>query len=147
MRNTITPDEIEHYDTGIAARALLPGMYILIDDDEPATIVTVIADDERRQAVVEATTVNDRRRRVLYLPYDEVVDVGVVRQYGIAVPGRPTQPIHPIHGTGDSIRWARAYRARHGGKLVTRDVITHAPTRRGDYLVVTDWIDARENHD
>ena len=145
MRNTITPDEIEHYDTGIAARALLPGMYILIDDDEPATVVTVITDDERRQTVVEATTVDDRRRRVLYLPYDDVVDVGVVRQYGVAVPGRPTQPIHPIHGAGDSIRWVRIYRARHGGRIVTRDVIPHAPTRGGDYIVVTEWAETEDS--
>jgi len=145
-RVAIAPDEIEHYDTGIAARALLPGMHILIDGEEPATIVAVITDDERRQTVIEATTADDRRRRVLYLPYDEVVDVGVVRQYGVAVPGRPTQPIHPIHGD-DSRYWARIYRAKHGGRIVTRDVIPHALTRGGDYTVVTDWTDARENHD
>jgi len=143
-RVPIAPDEIEHYDTGIAARALLPGMHILIDGDEPATIVVVITDDERRQTVVETTAVDGHRRRVLYLPYGEAVAAGVVRQYGVAAPGRPTHPIHPIHGADDSRRWARIYRTRHGGRIVARDVIPHAPTRGGDdYIVVTDWTDAR----
>lgn len=145
MRNTITPDEIEHYDTGITAKHLRSGMHILADD-EPVTVATVIADDERRQVVAEVEAVDGhQRRRVLYLPYDEVVDVGVVRQYGVAVPGRPTQPIHPIHGAGDSIRWVRVYRARHGGRIVTRDVIPHAPTRKGDYTVVTEWAETEDS--
>lgn len=117
MTGTTTADVID-YNTAIAAQNLRPGNPIFYHGTY-ATIFAIIRDDDRQRAVVH-TQDDDNRTRVYDIPFDTMVDVGAVTQYGIDRPGRRhIMPVHLNHGPR-----ARALAlnsiAQYGGRLMVR---------------------------
>jgi hypothetical protein len=129
MTNTTMADAID-YNTAIPSQNLRLGNPIFYDDAY-ATITAIIRDNDRRRVTVQARDDDDNRTRVYDIPFDTMVDVGTVVQYGIDRPGRShIMPVHLNHGAR-SRGLAMNSIAQYGGRLMARNAIPDATSLTG----------------
>lgn len=124
------------YSTTVNAQHLRMGNPIH-HDGVYATVAALIQDDDQRRTIAQ-TRDDDGRLRVHDLDWDVPVDVGTVTQYGIDRPDRAhVMPVHLQHGAL-ALRKARAYAAKYGGHVVTRQAIPDDMSLSGG-AGVGDW--------